>query len=254
MLGFAAVGVVFIAAVVSIVLLFSFTGHDNRTVPLPEAQAEPETPDNPAPDALIRVEVTRETVQAVVSTLARPAAYQRNLTIESFWEGGHAVYSVVVSVSEGVTALRVAPSVGSEKRIIITPDMIYIWYSGDRFPYSASIGSERDGSRYADEWQMLVSYEDLLHLSANDIIEAGYIEYGNEYCVYASCLATLPGYTRRYYIPISLGLLTGAEEYDERGNLVYSMTAGECAIGIDDPLAFILPDGTNVLFPEPEEP
>ena len=157
------------------------------------------------------------------------------------------MYNVTVSVIGGATALSVSPSVGAEKRIILTQEKLYIWYSGDRAPYVSDIDPEGDGNKSADEWQMLVSYEDLLELDKNDIIEAGYIEYGEDYCVYANCRAPLPGYTRKYYIPTDLGLLTGAEEYDENGSLVYSMKAGECFVGDADPAAFVLPDGTSVL-------
>ena len=247
MLGITILGVAFIATVIGIMLLLSFSGHDTRVVQLPEAPAAAEKPGSPEPDALNRIEATKDTIQAIVSTLSRPDTYQRSVTIDTFWGGGHAVYNIIVTVIGEAASLRVTPSVGPEKRIIITRDKLYIWYSGDRTPYEGVIDSNGDWRRMSDEWQMLVSYEDLLRIDKNDIINAGYIEYNDDYCLYADCRVPLLGYTRRYYIPISLGLVTGAEDHDENGNVVYNMTSGECIAGEADVSAFLLPDGTNVL-------
>ena len=247
MLGIAALCVVFIAAALSVMFYFTFSGHDDRTVLLPDKTHSPEMSLSPEPDVLNRVEVTKDTLQAVVSSLSRPETYSRSIEVEMFWEGGHALYSINVSVFNGCTSLRIQPSVGAEKRIIITPENLYIWYSGDRTPYISSPGRSGSGYRDTDEWQMLVSFEDILQLDKSDILGAGYIEYEGEYCVYGDCRTPKLGYSRRYYIPVSLGLVSCAEEYDESGSIVYSMTAGECLTDVVDQTAFLLPDGTNIL-------
>jgi len=249
MLGITALCVVSIAAALSVMLYFTFSGHDDRTVQLPDISHTQETLLNSEPDVLNRVEVTKDTLQAVVSSLSRPEIYSRSIEVEMFWGGGHAVYSISVSVMDDITALRILPSVGAEKRVIISPENLYIWYSGDRAPYISAPSRVNNGSgfRDTDEWQMLVSYEDILQLDKSDILGAGYIEYEGEYCIYGDCRTPQLGYSRRYYIPVSLGLVSCAEEYDESGSIVYSMTAGECAIGTVDESAFLLPDGASVL-------
>lgn len=247
LLGITALCVVFIAAALSVMFYFTFSGHDDRTVQLPDKTHSPESPLTPESDVLNRVEVTKDTLQAVVSSLSRPDTYSRSMEVEIFWGGGHALYSISVSVTNGITALRILPSVGAEKRIIITPEYLYIWYSGDRTPYVSLFGRADGGFSESDEWQMLVSYEDILRLDKSDILGAGYIEYGGEYCVYGDCRTPQLGYSRRYYIPVSLGLVSCAEEYDESGSLVYSMTAGKCITGEVDQSAFLLPDGTSIL-------
>ena len=45
---------------------------------------------------------------------------------------------------------------------------------------------------------------------------------------------------------IEIGLLTGAEGYDETGALIYLMVTGECVVGEVDQAAFLLPDGTDL--------
>ena len=244
-LGISVFGLLFIAVAVGVILQGSYHTSDIGTVQLPDTSASTGSPVVTEPDALDRVEVTRDTVQSVISTLSRPDTYSREVTIESFWKDGQAEYSIEVVVRDGATSLRMQPSVGAEKRIIVTPDKLYIWYKGDRTPYVGELGSAGDRNRTADEWQMLSSYEDILALDKNDITDAGYTEYGGRDCVYAIYLSPLLDYTIKYYVSIEMGLVTGAEEYDEAGMLVYSMSAGECAIGDADPAAFILPDGTE---------
>ena len=244
-----AIGVLFIAVFVGVMLIASYMGRVSTTVQLPETVSAPVIPSEAVTDTLDRVEVNRETVQDVVATLSRPDTYSREVIIELYSESGQAVYNISVNTDGGITSLRVRPSVGEEKRIIITPETLYIWTAGDREPYSNPYypGVHGDAARTSDEWQMMVSFEDLLAMDAGDIIDAGYIEFGGENCVYAVYLTPLFGYTGKYHISIELGLLTGAEEYDSSGALIYRMTAGECTIGESDAADFALPDGTSVV-------
>ena len=246
-LGIAAFGALFIAAAITVMLFFSYPARDSTMVPLPDVSAASEAPGEAPQDTLNRVDVTSETIQSVVSELSRPPVYMREVIAEIYWEGGHALFNISVSVANEITALRVSPSVGAEKRIIVTGDEFYIWYAGDKVPYKGSAGAPGFTAADSDEWQMLVRYEDLLELDRADIIEAGYVEFNGDLCVFARYLSPLLGYTRLYYIPTELGLVTGAEEYDSSGKLVYSMSAGECIIGEVDESAFTLPDGTSVL-------
>jgi len=242
-----AFGILFIAAVIGVMLLSPFLGRENAPTKLPETPAPPETPGETNQDVLNRVEATRETIQVIVSTLSRPKTYSRNVIIETFWGGGQAAYEISVSVQNGITSLLTKPPFGPEKRIIITSDTLYIWYKGDRFPYIGDISSMGDDIRTSDEWQMIVTYEDLLELDQDDIIEAGRTEYRGENCVYAVIRSPTLGYIATYYVSIDLGLITDVEEHDETGTLVYTMTTGECIVGEADPAAFILPDGTDLM-------
>ena len=243
-------GILFIAIAIGVLSLTSYLRRDINSVQLPDISVSPVDPGEQRPDTLDRVEITRESVQAVISTLARPEVYSRDVTIESFWGDGQATYNISVAVYGGLTSLRVQPASGSEKRIIVTPDKLYIWYRGDRKPYIGEPGSNGDGSRTADEWQMLVTYEDILMLNRDNIVDAGDIEYNGNHCIYAVYLSPLLGYTMRYDVSIELGLIIGAEEYDTTGTLVYRMTADECIIGEVDSSAFTLPDGTNLAVDE----
>ena len=245
-LGVTAFSVLFIIALVGVMLLSLYFRSDNDALQLPETSASPERTGAGEPDALSRVEVSRDTIQSVIRTLSRPEAYARGVVIESFWEGGRVEYIINVTVADGVTSIRSLSSVGVDKNIIVTRDSLYIWYQGDRTPYAGAADSAGDGSRTADEYQKLITYEDILTLDKNTIYDAGYTEFGGEECVYVEYLSPRLGYTMKCYISIELGLITGAVEYDEAGAVIYKMTAGECVVGEADLSAFTLPDGTIV--------
>ena len=243
-----AIGVLFIAAFVGVMLLPSFFGRDSSAIPLPSDSPPPEISVAVEPDALDRVEVAWDTVQTVISqTLSRPETYSRIVTIEKFWEGGNVTYDVSVSVAGGVTSLRTLSYDGAEKRIIVTPRSLYIWYEGDTAPFIGNPDSLGDGQITADEWQMLVTYEDVLRLNEDDIIEAGHIEWGGHDCVYTVYMSPILGYTRRYYISLEYGHIVGAFEYDETGALTYRMSSGDISFDDIDPAEFTLPDGKSVI-------
>ena len=247
MFGITVFSTVLIAAIISVMLLFSFSGHDDSRVRLPAVPAATDTPSDAPSDALNSVKVTTDTVQAVIASLSRPESYRRSVVVEIVWDGGRAVYNISVAVQGAATAIRIVPSVGLEKRVIVANGELYIWNLGDKSYYKGVAGAAGDAYRTADEMQMLLSYEDILSLDKEDILEAGYVFHGEEYCVYAQCRTPRLGYTRNYYVPVGLGLVTYAEDLDQNGNLVYSMTAGECVTGETDLSLFTLPDGVNVL-------
>ena len=240
------IGITIIAAALSVILLTSYLNRDVVEVALPDTPVATEPAAGDGTDALDRVEVNRDTVQAVVSSFVRPESYSRDVWIESFWESGQAAYSINVSVAGGMTSLRAVPQIGAEKRIIVTPDALYIWYKGDKQPFIGSAGSAGDDSRDADEWQMMITYEDILELNKYDIIDAGYTQYDGADCVFAVYLSPMLGNTTTYFVSLGLGLVIAADEHDKAGTLIYSMRAGQCAIGEVDPEAFILPDGSDL--------
>lgn len=237
--------ILFIAALAGTMLLTSYLRRDHAPIPLPDASASMEIPGVAEPDTLDRVEVTTDNIQAVISTLSRPEVYSREILIDTYWEGGQAGYAISVSTAGGMTSLRTVSSTGTEKRIIVAADTLYIWYRGDRAPFIGRTDPSDGETRNADEYQMIVTYEDVLELDKDYILDAGYTEYGGEECIYAQYRQPKLGYTMKYYVSIDLGLITGAEEYDADGALVYRMRAGECLFDADAS-AFLLPDGTDL--------
>ena len=245
-LGITIFAVLLIIAAISVTLITLFMRRDSDAVQLPVTSAPTEGQNGSEHDTLDRIEVNRDTIQAVVSTLSRPEIFSREVLIESFWEGGNAVNNISVSVSGGMTSLRILPSVGVERRIIVTPEIEYIWYKGDRDPFTRNISLSGDDLRAADEYQMLFTFEDILKLDSDDILDAGYYERDGELSVFAVLRSRAFGYIRTYYISLEHGLIIAAVEYDTNDAIVYRMAAGDTLVGEVDPAAFILPDGTDL--------
>ncbi|MCL2201496.1 MAG: hypothetical protein FWB75_05980 [Oscillospiraceae bacterium] len=246
-LGITIFGIMLIGAAIGVLLLTSYLGRDSAAIELPETPVMAERPGGPVPDELTRIEVNRETVQAVIYNLSRPQVYSRDVVIESFWDGGQAVFTIGVNTYYGNTSLFISPPVGPHRRIIVTGAHLYIWYEGDAAPFVGIPSPQGDGVRTADEWNMLLTFENIMNLNGNDIIDAGITEHLGEICLFVVYNSAELGNTRRYYVSVDLGLVISAEVHDFEGRLIYKMTAGEASIGLVRHGAFTLPDGTEVI-------
>ena len=250
-LGLTVFGVVFIAVIIGILAITSLFRSDDGVIVLPERPEVTASPDDDRADGLDRVEVTRDTVQAIIETLNRPEVYSRSITVRTYWDGGNAEHDIDVNVKGDVTSLSISLSGGDERRIIVTSDRVYIWNSGDDQPHISARHSDTD----PDEFQMIFTYEDILALAPEDIVETGFKEFGGELCIYVVYDSPIFGFRRRYYVSVEIGLVTGARVYDGAGEIIYVMTTGESTIGEADMSAFILPDGFNLFaIPMPHLP
>lgn len=208
-------------------------------IPIPADSASDSAEEIPADIDMLYV--SEENVQKVIATLARPSAYSRDIMIESFWDGGSNVYNSSVSVRGGVTALRTFFG-GTAKFIVITDEYTYIWYAGDSEPVRMK---NSDGAP-DDEYQMIITYEDILELDRSEIQSAGFINDANGPGIFVKYISSPLGYVTEVYISIELGIITGAEQYDG-DTLIYRMSTGVCSLEIPGDTGFILPNGINTL-------
>jgi len=240
-------GLLLIATAIGAMLLTASMRRESAAVMLPDTPLIAERANVADHDALSRVEAGRETIQNIISTLTRPEVYSRNITIESFWDGGQAVFDIYISVSHPVTSVQITPPVGPVRRTIVTPDAVYIWEEGDSTVHVSAPAAVGTGQLPSDEWQMLLTFESIEQLDLNDIIDAGYIEFDEQLCFFVVYRSPLLGNLRTYYISLDFGLIIAVHEYDESGRLIYNMSASEPLIGEINPDLFTLPDGTEVL-------
>ncbi len=199
----------------------------------PTAVVSPEPTAPGGPSGL--VEVTKETVQAVVRTLERPEAYSRRLDIETFWEGGSYACSAETWVRSG--SVRLTVSGHETKNVLVTEDRVYIWYDSE----SVFEGARDPGEslfRSADAFGMLVTYEDVLDLPKGDISDARYDEFEGERCIFVT--AGSGGYETEYVVSVATGLLVHAER-TSAGRLVYRMNASETVLSAPSEDVFRLP-------------
>lgn len=238
-----------IAVLVSLIIVaavfasFGYTLLSVRTPPvvLPTVAPDGSTAPPGVPDdgQMLRVEVTRETVQAVIASLDREGSYYRQLTAETFWEGGSGSVSVQAWADGGYTLVRCALSSGQVRCTLETEDALYYWYDGDDSWRTAPAGSLS-----ADLAQRIPTYEDVLELPLEAISGAGYGEREEQLCIYVETVVDALGYVERYWVSVESGLLIAAETLKGE-ETVYSMTAyvplqTPCPAGT----IFALPDGT----------
>ena len=215
------------------------------SVELPSLDTEPGTnPDSSSeqkPGQYQTVAVTPQTVQSVIATLARSDSYYRELTVETFWEGGSSALSVQVWTDGGWTHSRQVLPSGSVRHDLVGEDTLYYWYDGSQQYETAPADSLS-----SDLAQRLPTYETVLDLDPDTITAAGYELRGDLACVYVEVYLEGPDQVERYWVGVDSGLLVSAET-EQDGQLTYRMTAYS-PITAPCPAAasFTLPDGREL--------
>ena len=195
-------------------------------------------------DQYWQVAVTPETVQSIVATLSRPDSYYRELTVETFWEGGSSSTPVQVWVDGGWSHSRQILPSGAVRHDLTDGETLYYWYEGSQQYETAPA----DGLS-ADLSQRLPTYETVLELDPESITDAGYELRGGMPCVWAQVLLE-DGLRETCWVSVDSGLLVSAE-MTRAGQLVYRMTAYSSSQSpCPDDAPFQLPDGTRLHQPD----
>ena len=180
--------------------------------------------------------VTPESVQAVIASMSRPDGYTRQVAVEDFWDGGSAVTEFSLQVSGASTKITTAYG-NSMKYILTTETGTWIWYDDNDTAFFSEQSAPHDG----DQWLRMLTYEDLLSLSPQEITEAGYAEHNGVWCVFASYDTANFGYHTTVWVSAADGLLSATEMYDGE-ELIYRMTGGAVDTSIPDDSVFIPPE------------
>lgn len=234
------IAIVMVAAVFGSFGFRLFSAQPPRIV-LPTIQTDPGTdaPSFSGDDHGLRIEVTVDTVQAVIASLSRTSSYYRQLSIQTLWEGGSDTTSVQTWVDDGYTFVRSALPSGQVRYVLICPDHAYYWYGG-----SSTWLTAPKNSLSADLSQRIPTYEDVLALDKQDICAAGYESFGDHPCIYVETRLDELNYRERYWISVESGLLVAAQTLKD-DVLVYSVNA---TAPIQTPCptdsVFTLPNGT----------
>lgn len=245
-----------LAMVITIVILIAvFSGFwltlfwkETPEVVLPTADstATQGQPGDDSPDmgGDILVDVTPQTVQAVIATLSRPESYYRESTLETFWgEDGTATSTAQVWVDGGYTRITSLLPDGVVEHTIVGEGERYRWYNHEWKYYSVDAG-ESD----ADLMQRIPTYEEILALDIEDITATGYEEKGGLGCIYVETAQDELGYLERYWVSVDQGLLVAAETVKEE-QVVLRVSAYSVEIPVRDGASFALPDGTVLHTP-----
>ena len=236
--------VVLIAVVIAVAILSSFGlrlfSRTTDRIQLPTGEASP-TPDN-APgmaSGMVRVEVTPETVQAVIAMLARPSSYYREVTVEDFWgEGQSGVTQAKVWVDGGWTMTEATWPGGTIRHSIVGDGQVWLWYGGEE-----SVLNTPADDRSADlEGQRIPTYEAVLELESDSILAADYRSLEGLSCIYVESEGD-GGLVRRYWVDADSGLLVCAELAQD-GVVTYRMSSYAVEQPVPADTAFALPDGS----------
>ena len=208
-------GIVILVVLVVLLMLVSNLRRSSRVV-LPDTNTSAEGGgDLPAEGgALTVVEVTPETVQAAIETLRRPEAYSRTVTVEYLWTGGSGTIELSTAVSAPWTRVdRTLPD-GQIRHSITDGETTYIWYNGESEVYTGPAGAIS-----ADAEETIPTYEDVLALSPERIVQADYRVVSDVRCIYAETAEDAWGYAQRYWVSVDTGLLVVAERAKGRDRL-----------------------------------
>lgn len=236
--GFVALAVV----IVALMLSRSLRRTAHITLPEPGGGADVSAGSAGTADGLLTlVEITPETVQAAIASLERPERYRRTVTVEQFWKGGSGRYDTAVTVSGAWSRMDRTMPDGQVRHSLTDGRETYIWYNEEEAVFTAPAGGIT-----ADDEQSIPTYEDILELPPEAIVEADYRMLLNVSCVYVETAEDPAGYALRYWVSVNSGLLVAAEKL-LNGETVYRMGAPD---GEETDLPeLVLPDGS----PLPED-
>lgn len=222
---------------------FAYSLFSNQTpsVVLPSLQPAdgPGSTSSSAVDPIQRVEVTTDTVQAVIASLDRAVSYHRQFSVRTYWSGGSGTTTVYTWVDDGFTYSRCTLPSGHIRYCLSDGETLYYWYGSSSAYLSAPAGSLSE-----DLAQYMPTYEDVLDLDPKSICDAGYVSYSNHPCIYVESKVEELGYLERYWVSVESGLLVAAQTLKD-DQIIYSMDAsGPVQTPCPSNVSFSLPDGT----------
>ena len=185
-----------------------------------------------------RADVTKDTVQAVLQTLVRAESYSRVYRVTTLWTGGQSESTVSVWKSGGKT--RVSTASGSTtKNVLLDGKTLSIWYGSSGAVFRTQLTDSAD-TRELDEFSRLVTYEGVLDVSAESILDADYVDHGGQSCIYVKYKSGSNNYVNQIYVAISSGLLVSAE-IDDGETAVYKMDSVSTDLSVPADSSFTPP-------------
>lgn len=227
-----------VAAVVLLALRFGWFSTATAPVILPDTTALPTAAGGSGIGGATLAEVTPETVQAVVRTLARPDSYSRRLLVSSYWEDGGQAWLIQVWQKNEDTRIRLTSqgTGGADKNCLLRDGELCIWYGDGPEVFRSEAAQQLS----ADILQMIPSYEDLLRTDPAQIEDAGYVNLYGTWRIMAAVREKPTDYLMVYYISIDTGLLEAAERRDG-DKVIYRLTSEQADLAAPGDEMFLLP-------------
>lgn len=234
---------------VTVLLVVAFFGGTTQTeqpsITLPEASVTQPEDEQPAEtEQNLFAEITRENVQDVLRSLARPSSYHQTLTILTY--AGETRRQQQADIWRSGELLRAdVTDENGVKSILTDGRTLYLWYDGDETALALPL---REGVR-AEELIGIPTYETILSVDPAQIEGADFVtleEQSQLACIFVSFASD--GCTQYYWVDVQSGLLCRQTMLQDDSPL-YTLQQARLDVLIegDETLsdAFCLPDGTE---------
>lgn len=217
-------------------------------LPTPAATSSGEDEGLEGGGQVLPVRTTPETVQNIIATLTRPENYARTVTVEMTTGVGQAgSFTANVLVDGAWTSIELTQSfqpMGIQYTIVYTdPESgegtLYRWYAG-----SKEVKSWPVGENGADLAQHIPTYEDVLALDKEMIVDANYVTRDGVPCIYVETSVDELGYLERYWVSTSNGLLIASETVKDDVVIMRMRSTDAEVLQAAEKDRFTLPDGT----------
>ncbi len=203
-----------IAAVIIVViayLIIVYGSTDNsHIISMPSPTAE--SGGNPNNDSINRVEVNSETVKTVLGTLTRAESFSRTYTIKNYWDVGENESTLNYWKKGDNTKLSISRK-NIVRNILIRGNDLYVWYDNSFGVWKSKL-PESNVSKEVDEFSSLITYEEIMDISQEKIIDAGYGEHSGQSCIFVKYKSGILNYVNHLYVSIDTGLLVSTEKFD----------------------------------------
>lgn len=204
---------------------------------LPAVSPEPSTDD--LQPALQGVEITADNVQDIIASLIRPSNYSFSVQNTLYYGPNSATFERRQYIKNGACRTDELSSTGAVVRSAIRyEDKTYLWENGDtRYTLVQS------GTFTEDAAAMLPTYETVISLPREQILEAGLTNIDYKPCIYVK--TTEADFSVTYYISTISGLLTQMELLQGE-TLIRRCTLSSVMTNAPADSFFVLPGGTSV--------
>ncbi len=189
-------------------------------------------------DGISRVEVNPNTVKTVLGTLVRAESFSRSYTIKTYWDGGDSTSALSYWQKGENIKLKISQN-KSVRNILVRGDDLYTWYDGSSKTFKSKL-SESSVGREVDMFSGLITYEDIMDVPQENVLDAYYIDQSGQPCIYSEYQNGELGYIYQVTISIDTGLLVSMKKYDGE-KLIFSMESASPELSTPSDEIFEIP-------------
>ncbi len=239
----AALIVVAAGVFISFFLIFTNDSSNAYTITLPgqgsaNIDPSPEIGDSNR-NQLQTIQVDRTNIQDVIKSLHRPEQYHLKSETIYFYGDSWTTLKSQIWKNDSLTRIKQFSFDGSEQQqVLLSSNWVYVWDADH--PVVRYTRRTND----ADLYSRAPTYEDLLKMPKESILQGCVTELDGQLCLYVESLDNLTGETERWYILVENGLMVYAEG-ELNGAKTYQTQISDLLLELAGQNLFLLPDGTK---------